>query len=87
MADLVDLLTSLSCPQSDPAQLAQFNDQLRHLYANLGAVERRILELRLQGYSTDEIAREVNLNPVALRVRLTRLRQRLLDSGVIAECL
>src|SRR5262245_19932946 len=85
--DLCDLLASLQSSNSDPAQAAQFNDQLRHLCDRLDTTERRILELRLQDYSSDEMAREVNLSPVALRVRLSRLRQRLRDSGAVAEWL
>ena len=40
----------------------------------------------MQDYSTDEMARELGLNPAALRMRLSRLRQRLRD-GVVAEWL
>jgi RNA polymerase sigma-70 factor (ECF subfamily) len=85
--DLADLLSSLSCPQPDPARAAQFNDQVRHLCANLEATDRRVLELRLEGHGTEEIARAVNLSPGAVRVRLTRLRQRLQAAGVLDDWL
>jgi RNA polymerase sigma factor (sigma-70 family) len=85
--DLCELLTSLTAPDSDPAKAAQLNDQIRHLWSHLDATEQRMLELRMQDYSTDEMARELSLNPVALRVRLSRLRQRLRDGGVVAEWL
>lgn len=85
--DLCELLTSLTAPDSDPAKAAQLNDQIRHLWAHLDATEQRMLELRMQDYSSDEMARELSLNPVALRVRLSRLRQRLRDGGVVAEWL
>lgn len=85
--DLCELLLSLTAPDSDPAQTAQLNDQVRRLWAHLDAAERRMLELRMQDHSTDEMARELSLNPIALRVRLSRLRQRLKDSGVVAEWL
>jgi RNA polymerase sigma-70 factor (ECF subfamily) len=85
--DLAQLLTSLSSPQGDPALAAQFNDQIRHLCADLSETERRMLDLRLQGYSTAEIAGQLGLNPVALRVRLTRLRQRLQVAGVLDDWL
>lgn len=81
------MLAGLSAPQSDPAAAAQLHDQMAHLCASLSDAERRILEMRLQGYSNTEIAQEVGLNDIALRVRWTRLRQRLRDSGVLDDCL
>jgi RNA polymerase sigma factor (sigma-70 family) len=66
----------------DPAEEAAFRDAARRLYARLTDAERQMIDLRLQGYSTDEIARRLGLNPIALRVRLSRLRKRLADSGV-----
>lgn len=85
--DLCELMISLAAPDSDPARAAQLNDQVRYLWERLDATERRMLELRMQDYSTDEMARELGLNPIALRVRLSRLRQRLRDGGVVAEWL
>jgi RNA polymerase sigma-70 factor (ECF subfamily) len=84
---LAQVLTSLSSPADDPALAAQFNDQVAHLCAALSATERRLLELRLQGYETAELAVELGLTPVALRVRLTRLRQRLRAAGVFDDWL
>jgi RNA polymerase sigma factor (sigma-70 family) len=84
---LCGLLVSLTAPDSDPAEAAQLNDQVRHLWERLDAAERRMLELRIQDYSTDEMARECDLSPIALRVRLSRLRQRLRDGGIVAEWL
>jgi RNA polymerase sigma factor (sigma-70 family) len=84
---IAPLLASLSAPQEDPAQAAQFKDQVEQLCRNLNETERRMLEARLQGYSTAEIAQQVGLHPIALRVRLTRLRQRLEASGVLTDWL
>jgi RNA polymerase sigma-70 factor (ECF subfamily) len=85
--DLPGLLASLSCPHPDPAQAAQFNDQLRQLCDHLDTSERRVLEMRLQGHSTEEIAGALGLRPGALRVRLTRLRQRLSAAGALDDWL
>jgi RNA polymerase sigma-70 factor (ECF subfamily) len=85
--DLPSLLTSLSSPQPDPARAAQFADAVRHLCASLDESERRMLELRLQGYSTAEIAAEMGVSDAAVRVRLTRLRQRLRAAGVLDDWL
>jgi RNA polymerase sigma-70 factor (ECF subfamily) len=83
--NLPQVLLSLHGTEPDPAGAAQLNDTLRHLCNNLDATEKRILELRSQGYNTAEIAAEVGLAHTALRVRMTRLRQRLRASGVLDE--
>jgi RNA polymerase sigma factor (sigma-70 family) len=85
--NLANLLASLTSPDDDPAQAALYNDQLRQLCGNLEVSERRILQLRLQGYSTAEIAQDLGLHAIALRVRLTRLRQRLQASNVLTDWL
>src|SRR5262245_6856554 len=61
--DLALLLTSLSTPQNDPVQAAQFKDQVEQLCRSLNETERRMLEARLQGYSTAEIAQQLSLQP------------------------
>jgi RNA polymerase sigma-70 factor (ECF subfamily) len=86
-ADLAHVLTTLSHPHEDPAEAAQFHDQVARLCENLNDAERRLLELRLEGYSLAESAAELNLSTVALRVRLTRLRQRLRATGVLDDWL
>ncbi len=74
-------------PQDDPAHAAQFSDQVAQLCGSLNDAERRLLELRLQGYSPAECAVELGLSAVAFRVRLTRLRQRLRATGVLDDWL
>jgi RNA polymerase sigma-70 factor (ECF subfamily) len=85
--NLPQVLASLSSPEPDPARAAQSNDALQRLCNNLDATERRIMDLRFQGYSTAEIAADLGLNPIALRVRMTRLRQRLRADGVLDDWL
>jgi RNA polymerase sigma-70 factor (ECF subfamily) len=86
-SDLAMLLTSLSSPEMDPARAAQFNDSVRSLCASMDETERRMMDLRLQGHTTAEIAAALGLNPITLRVRMTRLRQRLQAAGVLDEWL
>jgi RNA polymerase sigma-70 factor (ECF subfamily) len=81
------LLAELSCPQADPAAAAQFQDAVRHLWEHLDPTERRVMELRLEGCTTPEIADELGLDKNTLRVRLFRLRQRLQEAGVLTEWL
>jgi RNA polymerase sigma-70 factor (ECF subfamily) len=71
----------------DPADEAQFRDQAERLCTHLDEVERRILDLRLEGHSSPEIAALTGLSPVNVRVRMTRLRQRLHAAGVLADWL
>jgi len=49
--------------------------------------ERKMLELRLQGFTAAEVGTELGLNAIAVRVRWTRLRRRLLEHGVVADWL
>jgi RNA polymerase sigma-70 factor (ECF subfamily) len=86
-ANLAHTLSSLSSTETDPARAAQFNEQVEHLCSRLDPVERRILELRSEGYSTAEIAEQLSLKAVTLRVRMTRLRERLLANGLVHEWL
>jgi RNA polymerase sigma-70 factor (ECF subfamily) len=67
---------------ADPAAEAAFRDAARKLYGQLSEVEQQMLDLRLQGFDTEEIAGRLGLNPIALRVRFSRLRKRLEENGV-----
>jgi RNA polymerase sigma-70 factor (ECF subfamily) len=82
-----NILLSLAAPHDDPAEVAQFKDQIRKLYDSMSAQDRHVIQRRLEGYSTAEIARELGINPDFLRVRLSRLRQELKETGVLAACL
>ena len=44
-----------------------------------------MLEMRLQGYTSPEVASELGMHAVAVRVRWTRLRQRPEETGVVAD--
>jgi RNA polymerase sigma factor (sigma-70 family) len=79
--DLASLLTSLS-GADNPARTAELREQVANVCENLSDSERMIFELRAQGYSTAEIACQLGLNGGALRVRMTRLRQRLQKAGL-----
>ena len=85
--NLPQVLASLSSSSDDPARAAQFNDQVRELCRHLSEAEHTILQMRLAGYDTAEIAAHLGLSGVALRVRLTRLRQRLQQAGVLDDWL
>ena len=84
---LLGVLGSVGNMGTDPARIARFREQLSHVYGTITEAERQMLDLRLQGHSTAEMAAQLQLNPIALRVRLTRLRQRLEAEGVSADML
>ncbi len=78
-------LRSLSNQGIGPAQQAEFNNSLAHLCNGLSDLERTMLQRRLEGYTTGEVAQELGMQPVAIRVRWTRLRQRLEETGMLAD--
>lgn len=83
LPDALLLLTSAD----DPAQSADFADRVQHVCRHLNADERDLIERRLQGFSTVEVAEQIGVNPATLRVRLNRLRQRLRAKGLLEEWL
>lgn len=87
IADVALLLTSLSTPRDEPAAAAQFRDTVAYLCSNMDTVEQRIVDLRLQGFAAPEIADQLGMTPVNIRVRMTRLRQRLVAAGVLDDWL
>ncbi len=81
---MVDVIVSLQArenPEFDTADL----DQIEHLLNQLDDAERELIVLRLEGYSTAEVARQLNINPDVTRVRLSRLRKRLRDANWVAK--
>jgi RNA polymerase sigma factor (sigma-70 family) len=84
---LPTILADLTTPEAGPAEAAQYHDQLEQLCRQLDVTERQVLAMRLDGYTTAEIAHQLGLNHVTLRVRLTRLRERLRSTGVLHDWL
>jgi RNA polymerase sigma-70 factor (ECF subfamily) len=85
--DKQQLLLSLCSPEADPAETVQLRDKLQHLLSELDDVDYRLLELRLEGWSTAAAARQLKKDAGFLRVRLSRLRQRLRDQGLVSDWL
>jgi RNA polymerase sigma factor (sigma-70 family) len=84
---LPTILANLTTREADPAETAQYHDQVEQLCRQLDATERHVLALRLDGFTTGEIAQQLGMNHITLRVRLTRLRERLRTSGVLHDWL
>src|SRR5262249_37483580 len=73
--DLFTTLASLTRREGDPAGAAEVNDALRRVCNDLTPADRRLMELRLAGYTTAEAAREFGTDPDVLRAHLSRLRK------------
>ncbi len=85
--DLANRLLEVCRRQDDPRREVQVRDTLWRACQAMDDTDRRTIELRLAGYSTADAARALNLDPDVLRVRLSRLRQRLAAAGVLEELL
>lgn len=83
--DLFTTLASLTSREGDPAGAAEVNDALRRVCNDLTPADRRLMELRLAGYTTAEAARELGTDPDVLRAHLSRLRQHLRTAGILSE--
>lgn len=84
-ASLAGALGSACSPDAGPGQVAEFNDQVESLCRNLAPMERTILQMRLDGNTSAEVAAAIGMHPVALRVRWSRIRARLEEAGVLAD--
>src|SRR5262249_39020373 len=86
-ANAESILLRLPGKDEDPARIAEHDEQVRRVLDSLPELDRRLVELRLEGCTTAEAARALDMSPDVLRVRLQRLRQRLRDSGMFQEVL
>ena len=59
-----------------PEAVVDFLDQLQHFLERLSPEERQILELRLQGFSNEEVAKKLGVYERKVRRILERLRGR-----------
>jgi RNA polymerase sigma-70 factor (ECF subfamily) len=77
--------TATRCEQDDPARLIEHADVIEKVFERLDESERALLRLRLEGHSTAEVARLLGQNADVLRVRLSRLRQRLRECNLLSQ--
>jgi RNA polymerase sigma factor (sigma-70 family) len=60
-----------------PAEAAEFADQFDHLFESLNDEERRIVELKLDGCTNDEVAAKLNCSERTVRRLMKQLQARL----------
>ena len=87
LRELAQTLVFTHDEPDDPAETVQRRDAVEHVLQQLEPVDQRLLRLRLEGLTTAESAREMNADADVLRVRLSRLRKRLRDQGVLTDWL
>lgn len=76
---LADVILSLQDRDNPEFNVSQ-RDEIQHLLDQLSPEEQELITLRLEGYSTADVARQLGLDPDVTRVRLSRLRQRLKEA-------
>jgi len=70
----MDRMQELLSKDPTPEAQVMFIDQLEHVVAQLGPTPRKILEMRMQGYTEKEIAVQMNVSDRTIRRVLERVR-------------
>ena len=73
--------------QLGPAEVAEQKDAVDFILHQLQGTDRRLIELRLEGLTTAEVAERLQIDSHVLRVRLGRLRERLRVRGLLTDWL
>jgi RNA polymerase sigma-70 factor (ECF subfamily) len=72
--DAHEMLMQAAGGEPSPETVVTFMDQLEHFLGQLPAQDRQILELRIQGHSTEEIAQQIGSYDRKVRRVLERIR-------------
>jgi len=67
----------LTAPGPSPAEAAEFADQFAQLIASLDEQEGRLVDLKLQQYTNDEVAERLGCSERTVRRLLKRVQERL----------
>lgn len=84
---LSDLLSSLRPPSGSELEERIAKERIEHLCTQMVDVERIMVTMRLAGFTTNEVAEKTGINPIAIRVRWSRLRDRLNKVGGLQDFL
>ena len=85
--DLLETMLSLRTDRDDETDEVATRELLSQWLRDVDPVERRLIELRLEGHSTVEVAQILDLDPDVLRVKLSRLRKRMRERGLMDDLL
>jgi RNA polymerase sigma-70 factor (ECF subfamily) len=83
--DAQDLLLKLVTGEPSPEETAEFVDNLEHFFTRLGDEERRILEMRMEGYTNVEIANRMGITDRKIRRIMERVRALAEKDGINPE--
>lgn len=72
--DAQDLVVNLLSKEPSPDEATQLIDQMQHFLAQLPDEDRKILELRMQGFSTLEISKQLDITDRKIRRRMEVIR-------------
>ena len=85
--DLVDTLLALQSSEPTVSESSGIREHLQRLMLELDPIERQLIAMRIDGFSTIDVARALDLDPDVLRVKLSRVRKRLREKGFEDELL
>lgn len=83
----IELLLSQTKSEADPSIEVAMRELTQNWLRQLEPIEKQLIQLRMEGYSNVEIARLTDQDPDVLRVRLSRLRKRLRERGIVEQIL
>ena len=85
--DLVDTLLALQSSEPTASESSGIREHLQRLMLELDPIEKQLIAMRIDGFSTIDVARALDLDPDVLRVKLSRVRKRLREKGFEDELL
>jgi len=77
-----DHMMTLLASEPTPEDTIALYDQMEHFLGQLGAEDRRILQMRMEGYSNVEIAEELKITDRKIRRLLERIRGQAASEGL-----
>jgi RNA polymerase sigma-70 factor (ECF subfamily) len=83
--EVLEMLVSCGSRDSDPERIAILNDAVRRVYEKLAECDQRLIQLRLDGYTTAEAADQIGINADHARTRLLRARRHLEHAGITVD--
>ena len=84
---LVDTLLALQSSEPTVSESSDLREHMRLLMLELDPIEKQLIAMRIDGYSTIDVARALGLDADVLRVKLSRVRKRLREKGFEDELL
>lgn len=85
--DFVESILSLESTPTDLTDEVAHRELLAQWLRDLDPVEKKLITMRMEGYSTAEVAENLQLDPDVLRVKLSRLRKKLRERGYLQDLL